>query len=80
MIGLGMRIESESDFDRRAAVALNGCTLTGFAKRLHEKLKAGDALKADERRWIYKMVHERRSQITDDAVLEYAAARTKGAD
>ena len=78
-IGLGMRIEDEAEFERRAAIALNGCTLTGFGKRLHQKLKDKLPLDQQEHRWLYRLVHERRDEITDEAVREFAAARAKEA-
>lgn len=79
-IGLGMRIEDEAEFQRRVAIALNGCTLSGFGKRLHAKLKDKLPLDAQEQRWLYRLVHERRDEITDEGVREYAAARTRGHD
>ena len=78
--GLGVGITDENEFNRRAAIALNGCHLTGLAKRLHVKLKTGMYLDMQDQRWLYRVVHERRNEITDEALREYAAARTKGHD
>lgn len=86
MIGLGMRIETVAEFNRRAACALKGVTFKpdswqiGFAKAAIASIDAGRELDAKQQQHLYNLVHRYSRQITDRLITDYAAQRAKGHD
>lgn len=84
MIGLATTLDL-AEFNRRAAIALRGVTFAphgntlGVVDSYRRQLEAG-AVSEKMQQAIYNIVHRYRRQITDRAVLDYAAARAKGAD
>lgn len=86
MIGLGMRIESIAEFNRRAAIALNGVTFKAdsqqlrFVKTAIAAINTGFELDTKQQQALYNLVHRYRRHITDRMVTEFAAMRAKGAD
>lgn len=81
-----MRLETDDDFNRRAAIALRGVTMPPdswskrFAGDVAALISAGKKLTSHQQAALFKVVHQFRRQITDSLVLEYAAARAKQAD
>lgn len=74
-----------SEFNRRAAVALNGIDARNqWEADLHQAVKLaqrhGHGLQKADQRALYAHIHRHRNEITDKAVTDYAAVKVAGAD
>lgn len=77
-IGEGMRLDSISEFNRRAAIAIRGSEASGRAQVLARKVQFGGTLSADEQQAFLSDVHRWRHELTDAMVIEYAGLNMKG--
>jgi hypothetical protein len=84
-IGLGMRIESAAEFNRRVLPVLNGITWDGdelpeFIPTVVKLLRAGKPLSDRQQQALYNTIHAFRRYVTDSMVKEFAASKAKGSD
>ena len=81
MIGMGMRIESIAEFNRRAAIALRGVEISEpFLVKMAAMLRLNQQLSAAQQSAFIKGVHRYRAKITDRMVTDYAARHAREAD
>ena len=84
MIGLGSGIADVAEFNRRAAIALRGVDVPdrstfdqGFVRSISQRIDRGLTLSNDQQLPLYRVIDRYRSQITDRALIDFAAERTK---
>lgn len=81
MICLGSGIQTVAEFNRRARIALHGVSTTSpFLSNMKGLLARGGTPTPAQQKALFSAIHSHRRQVTDAALLEYAAAKAKGHD
>jgi hypothetical protein len=86
LIRLGTGIPNDTEFNRRALIALRGVEFPegsgaeAIANSCRSRIAAGYQLSPDQQQALFNIAHSWKKHYTDQLVKDYAAPRAKGAD